>query len=126
MGYSMWDIEKNLDEYRKKKQAQYYNTPPSFLENLNAPKPRAEPVKNDYAYVTPQLDKDFFTTLEKELPPIFTRQMAAQKTGGLISAKTLANLDSLERGPSVKVRVGTKVGYERASFLQWLRGRMKW
>ena len=28
-------------------------------------------------------------------------------------------------GPAVKVKIGKKIGYERDSFLQWLRGKMK-
>ena len=68
---------------------------------------------------------DFYKILEQNLPAIFTRRIASEAIGGLISAKTLSNLDALGEGPSLKLRVGSKVGYERANFLKWLKQRMK-
>lgn len=126
MAYNQWDIEQALSAYRKKKQDLYCSPQTDHFDVFTTSKTHAVPVQQDYTYSTRSFDSDFFIALEKELPPVFTRQVAAQKTGGLISAKTLSNLDSLDRGPSVKVRIGTKIGYERASFLEWLRGRMKW
>jgi hypothetical protein len=67
----------------------------------------------------------FFDAIEKELPPVFSRQVASQKIGGLIAVKTLSNLDSLDKGPSVKVRIGSKVGYERSNFIAWLKEKMR-
>ena len=67
----------------------------------------------------------FFDVIEKELPSVFTRQHAAKVLGGIVSPKTLANLDSLNQGPSVRVRVGSKVGYEKESFMRWLKGRVR-
>jgi len=125
MGYTIWDIDKSMKAYQQKKQDQYIAPPGDIFANLSPGEPLALPGSHGYNSVTSFFDTNFFTTLEKELPPLFTRQLASQKTGGLISAKTLSNLDSLNRGPSVKVRIGSKVGYERANFLQWLRGRMK-
>lgn len=43
-------------------------------------------------------------------------------TGGMISGKYLANLDSDGTGP-VRVKVGRKVGYPTRSLVQWLRDR---
>jgi len=126
MVYNQWDIEQALSAYRKKKQDLYCSPQTDHFDDFTTPKPYAVPLVQDFTYTTHSSDRDFLATLEKELPPVFTRQLAAQRTGGLISAKTLSNLDSLNRGPSVKVRVGTKVGYERSSFMQWLRGRMKY
>lgn len=63
----------------------------------------------------------FFTRLESSLPPVFTREEAARHMGGLLSAKTLNNIDYRGEGPEVRVRVGKKVGYERETFVQWLR-----
>lgn len=63
----------------------------------------------------------FFTSLEKTLPPVFTRTEAAKHLGGILSARTLNNIDWRGEGPEVRVRIGKKVGYERASFMQWLR-----
>ncbi len=66
---------------------------------------------------------DFFKKLEKELPPVFSRQTASNILGGLISSKTLCNLDGLGGGPEKKIRIGSKVGSEKSSFLEWLRRR---
>lgn len=66
----------------------------------------------------------FLKKLESELPPIFTRNFISQKIGGIFSAKTLANVDCLGVGPSVKIKIGKKIGYERESFLVWLRTKM--
>lgn len=66
----------------------------------------------------------FFRAIEKELPPVVSRAEASRITGGLISAKTLSNEDALRKGPSERVRVGSKVGYTRASFVNYLRKKM--
>ena len=70
-------------------------------------------------------DEIFLDQLRKELPPVFTREFASEKIGRIFSAKSMSNADALGTGPAVKVRIGKKVGYERDSFLQWLRGKMK-
>lgn len=62
-----------------------------------------------------------FEQLEKNLPPVFSREEAARQMGGLMRAKTLSNLDAAGNGPWVKIRIRKKVCYERRSFLQWLR-----
>ena len=59
-----------------------------------------------------------FEQLERNLPPVFSREEAA---GGLIKAQTLSNLDATGNGPWVKIRIRKKVCYKRRSFLQWLR-----
>ena len=70
-------------------------------------------------------DEIFFDQLRKELPPVFTREFASEKIGRIFSAKSMSNADALGTGPAVKVRIGKKIGYERDSFLQWLRGKIK-
>ena len=62
-----------------------------------------------------------FEQLERNLPPVFSREEAARQMGGLMKAKTLSNLDAAGNGPWVKIRIRKKVCYERRSFLQWLR-----
>lgn len=62
----------------------------------------------------------FFRSLERNLPAVFCREEAARQMGGILRAKTLANLDAAGRGPT-KVRIGKKIGYEKHSFLRWLR-----
>lgn len=46
-------------------------------------------------------------------------------TGGLINAKTLANLDSLGKGPRGRIRIGRKVAYPRREFFLWLTSRIE-
>ena len=63
----------------------------------------------------------FFQKLAQTLPPVFTREEAARHLGGLFRAKTLRNIDVRGEGPSLRVKIGKKVAYERDSFLDWLR-----
>lgn len=67
----------------------------------------------------------FYRAIEESLPAVFTRQTASKAIGGLISPKTLSNLDALGIGPPVKIKFGTKVGYEKASFMAWLKKKFK-
>lgn len=69
--------------------------------------------------------QDFFSTIEKELPPVVSRVELARITGGLISVKTLSNEDSLQKGPGERIRVGTKIGYSRVSAMTYLRKKLK-
>lgn len=68
------------------------------------------------------------TELERRYgAPFVPREQKAldRATGGAISAKTLANLDSLGRGPSGRVRIGRRICYPSADFFAWLVGRMQ-
>lgn len=60
--------------------------------------------------------------LEKELPAIFARHEVGRLLGGAIAPGTLANLG--KEGPPY-VFVGRNAVFEKASFIKWLRGRMK-
>ncbi|MDA8164762.1 MAG: hypothetical protein M0017_07005 [Desulfobacteraceae bacterium] len=60
----------------------------------------------------------------QELPPIIARQRIEDHLGGIISARYLANLDCLGKGPQ-KVRIGRKVAYLREDLISWLERRMK-
>ena len=64
-------------------------------------------------------------TLQSSLPPVFARKEISRLTGGLISPRHLANLDSAGLGPKGKVRVGRKIGYERDAFVSWMSERMQ-
>ena len=44
-------------------------------------------------------------------------------TGGIVSEKYLANLDSLGKGPEGRVRVGRKIAYPVLSLIKWLESR---
>lgn len=67
----------------------------------------------------------FFDKLEKELLPIFTREEVSNKIGGLFKAKTLSSLDALSKGPSVKIKIGKKVAYEKENFIYWLKSKIQ-
>ncbi len=66
----------------------------------------------------------FFDALEKALPAVFTREEASRCMGGLFSSKSLSNMDAQGIGPSVKVKIGKKIGYERKSFMCWIRRKL--
>jgi len=51
--------------------------------------------------------------------------VAARISGGLVTAKTLANLDSQRLGVPDRVRCGRKVGYPAESFARWLANRLQ-
>lgn len=67
----------------------------------------------------------FWQRLRENLTPTFPRSKVTLLTGGLISSRTLANLDSLGLGPTVRVRIGKIIGYERENFIAWLKARSK-
>lgn len=62
-------------------------------------------------------------SLKTNLPPVFNRRTAQEFLGNIISARTLANLDSLKKGPPKKY-LSKNVVYERDSFLEWLEARL--
>jgi hypothetical protein len=66
-----------------------------------------------------------FDELRDQLPPIISRDRVEDLLGGVISAKTLANLDSLGKGPKGRMRSGGKIVYGRDNLLEWLDNRTK-
>lgn len=69
------------------------------------------------------MKKDAFQQMLDKWPSgIVARTEAERFTGGMVSGKYLANLDSLGLGPA-RVVVGRKVGYPVEDFVLWLRGR---
>jgi len=44
-------------------------------------------------------------------------------TGGAISEKYMANLDSLGKGPKGRLRVGNRICYQTSSLCEWLAER---
>ena len=62
------------------------------------------------------------STLLSKLPPIIARDQVHKLLGGVISAKTLANLDSEGKGPK-RMRIGRKVVYKADGFLEWLAAK---
>ena len=62
--------------------------------------------------------------LAEKLPPIISRDHVEKHLGGVISSKSLANLDSLGKGPK-RMRIGRKVAYLTVDLLNWLENRTK-
>lgn len=63
-----------------------------------------------------------FSSIIPKLPPLISRDHVEKLLGGVISSKTLANLDSLGEGPK-RMRVGRKVVYKTEDLLDWLAQR---
>ncbi len=53
------------------------------------------------------------------------RDRVGEFSGGIITSKYLANLDSAGKGPSGRVKIGRKVAYPVSSLIAWLQGRAK-
>lgn len=55
-----------------------------------------------------------------KLPLIIARKEVKFFTGGMISSKKVSNDDALNKGPKVRVKIGSAVGYPAAFFLEYL------
>lgn len=68
--------------------------------------------------------KDVFDVMADNWPSeIIARTEIKVFTGGLISPKYIANLDSKGDGPQGRIKSGRKTGYQKRSFVEWLRER---
>jgi predicted DNA-binding transcriptional regulator AlpA len=67
----------------------------------------------------------YFNELEKKLPLIVYRNWKDWRFWLPISPRTMANEDSLGRGPKEKIMTGRVVGYPRSALIEWLRERSK-
>lgn len=56
--------------------------------------------------------------------PIVSRDRVPEFTGGLISSRYMANLDSLGKGPA-RIRCGRKIGYPVKDFVAWMNKRVE-
>lgn len=64
-------------------------------------------------------------SIEKLHSPIITREFAAELTGGAISARYMANLDSLQLGVPNSFKVGRRQCYLAENFLRWIDARLE-
>ena len=71
----------------------------------------------------PAHQKPDFSELATGWPPFIARGEIEKFSGGLISSKYIANLDSKGSGPGNRVRVGRKIGYETRALVEWLQNR---
>lgn len=72
------------------------------------------------------LSNEKFQELARRWPaPLVARdqKMLDKFSGGVLNARTLANLDSLGQGPPNRVRVGRKVAYFVSDLVAWMEKR---
>ncbi len=56
---------------------------------------------------------------------VVAREKVGEFTGGIISPKTMANLDATGEGPKGRITVGRKVAYPVDLLIAWLESRAK-
>jgi hypothetical protein len=62
--------------------------------------------------------------LADKWPSRFVAQEEVDRfTGGIITQKYLANLDSQGKGPTGRIRVGRKISYPVSNLIEWLESR---
>jgi hypothetical protein len=69
------------------------------------------------------MDTMFHNMAERWPSAWVARTQAERFTGGIISEKYLANLDSAGKGPAGRVRIGRKIAYPVGEFIKWLEAR---
>lgn len=55
---------------------------------------------------------------------LVSRQEAFKFSGGVVSAKTLANADSMGKGPKQRMKFGRVVAYPVDALCEWLESRI--
>jgi hypothetical protein len=71
------------------------------------------------------IDK-IFTEMAARWPSnVIAREDVDRFSGGAVSPRYLANLDSRGAGPKERLRIGRKVCYPVMPFIQWLHERSK-
>jgi hypothetical protein len=69
--------------------------------------------------------KPDLSDLKRKWPSaVVARTEVGNFSGGLMSEKYIANLDSQGAGPEGRFKVGRKVGYTVDSLITWLESRM--
>ena len=66
--------------------------------------------------------KPLYSSLWFELPPVITRKKLCELIP-ILRPGTLANLDSLGKGPAGRITMGGKVCYPRIEVILWLASR---
>jgi hypothetical protein len=70
------------------------------------------------------MEKDIFDEMADKWPSMLVARTEIEKfTGGMLSSKYCANLDSLSIGCPGRVRVGRKIGYPVENLVAWMRER---
>jgi len=66
---------------------------------------------------------DFNGLAERWKSALVARQEVGHFTGGVVSEKYMANLDSRGLGPKGRIRVGRKIAYPVTELISWLESR---
>ncbi len=70
------------------------------------------------------MEMNIFQKMAEKWPSVWVARTEAEKfSGGMISEKYLANLDSAGKGPAGRIRCGRKVVYPVNEFVKWLEAR---
>lgn len=69
--------------------------------------------------------KQIFDNLSRTAPEIITRKKLHELTGGLVSEKSLANMDCIGDGILPRLKIGGKVAYPKKEAIAWLEQRCK-
>ena len=67
--------------------------------------------------------EEIVNELFRNAPELIPRKMLSEITGGVLSVKSLANLDSEGTGIHPRMRVGGKVVYPKAAAMDFYRNR---
>lgn len=81
--------------------------------------------KNHVKVTKPSNTFNFSELAEKWPSPLVARDQKQldRFSGGILCARTLANLDSQGNGPKGRVKIGRKVAYPTISLVEWLERR---
>lgn len=72
------------------------------------------------------MDEDVYQKMEAKWPSsIVARSEIKKFTGGGISPKTVANADSIGRGPKDRFYLGKNTCYPVSSVIEWLKQKSK-
>ena len=93
--------------------------PSNILPSRSETNPRTTEEVATMSQIIDQVLENF----SKSAPEILTRQKIHELTGGLISAKTLANRDALNIGIQPRLRIAGKVCYSKAAVIEFLKNR---
>jgi hypothetical protein len=66
---------------------------------------------------------DLASLAEKWPSSMVSRTEIERFTGGIVSEKYIANLDSAGKGPEGRIRIGRKIAYSVDSVIRWLESR---
>ena len=69
------------------------------------------------------MEKIFQSMMERWPSSLVSRAEISHFTGGIISDRYIANLDSQGTGPAGRIRIGRKIAYPVNELIRWLESR---